>query len=79
MPTLFELDGHRVVIFLNDHAPAHVHVLGEGRAKFMLGHGPKDVRLVEVDGIGVAVLRRVAAAIAARHAECLQAWERLHG
>ncbi len=28
MPTIFRLDGFRVVIYTNDHSPAHVHVIG---------------------------------------------------
>lgn len=30
MPTIFSYAGHRVVIYSNDHRPAHVHVLGSG-------------------------------------------------
>jgi hypothetical protein len=30
MPPVLRIDGWRVVIYPNDHAPAHVHVLGPG-------------------------------------------------
>lgn len=30
MPTVLRSGGLRVVIYPNDHAPAHVHVLGPG-------------------------------------------------
>ena len=30
MPTVLRIDGVRVVIYPNDHPPAHVHVLGPG-------------------------------------------------
>jgi hypothetical protein len=30
MPTVLRIGGLRVVIYLNDHPPAHVHVLGPG-------------------------------------------------
>lgn len=30
MPTVLRAAGLRVVIYANDHSPAHVHVLGEG-------------------------------------------------
>lgn len=79
MPTLFVVEGHRICIYVNDHGPAHVHAVGGGHAKFVLGGGPADVRLVEVDGIGVATLRRIARAIAGRCDECLEAWESIHG
>ncbi len=30
MPTVLRIDGLRVVIYPNDHPPAHVHVFGPG-------------------------------------------------
>jgi hypothetical protein len=30
MPTVLRIGGLRVVIYPNDHPPAHVHVLGPG-------------------------------------------------
>jgi hypothetical protein len=30
MPTVLRFDGLRVVIYPNDHRPAHVHVIGRG-------------------------------------------------
>ena len=30
MSTVYEFAGLRVVIYTNDHAPAHVHVMGNG-------------------------------------------------
>ncbi len=41
MPTVLRFDAYRVVIYTNDHCPAHVHVIGpQGRAIFEL-NGPK--------------------------------------
>lgn len=79
MPTLFVVDGDRICVYVNDHGPAHVHAVGGGHAKVVLGGGPADVCLVEVDGIGVATLRRITRAIARRYDECLDAWESIHG
>jgi hypothetical protein len=28
MPTVWKFSGFRVVVYLNDHRPAHVHVIG---------------------------------------------------
>lgn len=37
MPTILRYRGLRIMIYLNDHAPPHVHVLGSGaHAKFDL-------------------------------------------
>ena len=41
MPTVHRYDGLRVVIYPNDHRPAHVHVKGaDGEAVFIL-HCPE--------------------------------------
>jgi hypothetical protein len=47
MPTALRLDGLRVVIYPNDHRPAHVHVIGaDGEAVFNLNcpEGPVVLR-----------------------------------
>ncbi len=36
MVTVLRADGLRVVIYTNDHLPAHVHVYGDGEAKIGL-------------------------------------------
>jgi hypothetical protein len=36
MVTVLRADGLRVVIYVNDHLPAHVHVFGGGEAKINL-------------------------------------------
>ena len=36
MVTVHRAHGLRVVIFVNDHEPAHVHVFGDGEAKINL-------------------------------------------
>ena len=80
MPTIFSVGAYRIVVFANDHAPAHVNVLGpDGHAKFVLGLGAVDVALTEVDGIGKRDLRRIAAAIIDRFDECMATWEKMHG
>jgi len=47
MPSVLRIGGLRVVIFPNDHRPAHVHVIGaEGEAVFILHcpNGPPALR-----------------------------------
>ena len=36
MVTVFRAQGLRVIIFVDDHQPAHVHVFGDGHAKINL-------------------------------------------
>lgn len=80
MPTLFRVGTYRIVIFLNDHSPAHVHVIGAGGfAKVQLGEKPTDVALVETMGIPKASLRRIVGEIMARHSACQDGWRMHHG
>jgi hypothetical protein len=38
MPTIIRQDGFRIVIYPNDHLPAHVHILkGDGEVRISLG------------------------------------------
>jgi hypothetical protein len=66
MPTMFRIDGLRVVIWPNDHRPAHVHVIGaEAEAVFIvhcLGDSPE---LRESFGFRLAVINQVAEALVA--------------
>lgn len=80
MPTVRRLDGLRVVIYPNDHRPAHVHVIGAaGEAVFVLHcpAGPPVLR--ESFGIDRRVLNRIADELAAVLATLCVAWSRIHG
>jgi hypothetical protein len=80
MPTVFGVGAYRVVVYTNDHGPAHVHAVGpEGVARFSLGDAPGDVRLMEVDGIPKKDLKIIATKIIDRHEACLDMWRSIHG
>jgi hypothetical protein len=73
------IDGLRVVIYLNDHRPAHVHVMGDGcEALFNLDcpEGPPALR--ENYGFNAAKLRRILAGLVAQLALLCAEWRRLH-
>lgn len=79
MPTVFRHDGFRMVIYPNDHRPAHVHAVKPDReAVFLLNcpDGPPELR--ENDGLSASELRRVAEAIAAQVAHCCERWRAIH-
>ena len=40
MPTVWRIGTHRVVIYPNDHRPAHVHVVGRGGEAVFVLHCP---------------------------------------
>ncbi len=80
MPTVARFDGLRVVIYPNDHRPAHVHVTGQGGdAVFILNcpGGPADLR--ESFGYGQRDLSRIAAAIQSLVAGLCAEWRMIHG
>lgn len=80
MATVFRIGSYRIVVYSNDHSPAHVHAVGpDGIAKISLGSAPSEVALVECDGIGAADLRRILGQVIDRHADCLNSWLHYHG
>ena len=80
MPTVLTFDGLRVVVYPNDHRPAHVHVIGRGReAVFNLNcpAGPAELR--ENYGFSRRELAHIQQVLAVHLAELCRAWERIHG
>lgn len=80
MPTILRLGALRVVIYPNDHRPAHVHVLGPaGEAVFVLNcpDGPPFLR--EVYGFSPHDVARVGADLAAHVAALCGRWSEMHG
>ena len=79
MVTVHRAFGYRFVIFLNDHSPPHVHVVGHGgEAKITLA-GPEGFRLDWVVDISRADLRRIMAEAQRQHDHLLAEWRRIHG
>jgi hypothetical protein len=80
MPTVWRFGGFRVVVYPNDHRPAHVHVIGvDCRAIFNLHCPQGPVELRERYGGTPAELRRSARELNEHLAELCRAWEHIHG
>jgi hypothetical protein len=80
VPTVLKFEGLRVVIYPNDHRPAHVHVIGRGcEAVFILNNpvGPVEVR--ENYGFSRREIRQIGNVLADHLAELRAAWESIHG
>ena len=74
------LCGLRVVVYPNDHRPAHVHVIGsEGEAAFLLNCPAGPVELRENYRLSRAEIAEIAAALIGEVAKLCEAWERIHG
>ncbi len=80
MPTAFRFAGLRVVIYTNDHRPAHVHVTGNDcEAVFELNcpSGPAELR--ENYGFGRVELSRITQKLNTHLDELCREWEKIHG
>lgn len=80
MPTVFRFAGLRVVIYYNDHRPAHVHVIGRGgEAVFRLDcpNGPPALR--EVYGMSLKQVNRIAEALVVSLDKLCADWRNIHG
>ena len=73
-------DGLRVVIYPNDHRPAHVHVIGRGHeVVFHLNcpAGPAEVR--ENYEFSRREIAKIETELTIRADELCRAWEKIHG
>lgn len=80
MPTVLRIDGLRVVIYPNDHRPAHVHVIGPaGEAVFFLNcsAGPPELR--ECYGFRQSEISRIQEAVTDALATLCDEWSKFHG
>lgn len=80
MPTLLRLGSLRVVIYPNDHRPAHVHVKGAGgEAVFLLNcpGGPPALR--ETFGFNSRDLNRIELELTDVLARLCVEWSAMHG
>jgi hypothetical protein len=74
------LDALRVVVYPNDHRPAHVHVIGRGlESVFNLNCPAGPVELRENYGFPTRELTHILAALTANLRHLCRAWEHIHG
>ena len=71
--------GLRVVIFIDDHEPAHVHVFGDGQAKINL-IGPDGAPVImSVEGMKRSNVRRALQIVKDQQKLFLARWREIHG
>ena len=75
MPTVLRIDGWRVVVYPNDHPPAHVHVIGPGWVVVVNLLG---LEVREAIGCTEPDARRVLRLVEAHQAALMEAWKRYH-
>ena len=79
MVTVLRADGLRVVIFVDDHIPAHVHVVGDGQAKINLLGADGMPELIWADGMTRGEIRRAVRIVTEAQSLLLARWENIHG
>jgi hypothetical protein len=80
MPTVDRIGKLRVVIYPNDHRPAHVHVIGKGcEAAFRLYCAEGRVELRENYRFSAGELAKIKAVMASRLVRLCAAWSKIHG
>ena len=79
MVTVYRAHGLRIVIFVDDHEPAHVHVFGDGEAKIDLSGDEGDPDLIYAIGMTRAETRRAMAVVKEQQAYLLKRWSEIHG
>jgi hypothetical protein len=79
VPTV-RFDGLRVVVYPNDHRPAHVHVIGGGQESvFNLNCTGGPVELRENYGFAQRSLSRILLVLTQNRIDLCKAWENIHG
>jgi hypothetical protein len=77
--TVIRSSGFRIVIFVDDHEPAHVHVYGDGEAKINLS-GPDGLpELIWAAGMKRSEVRRSMAIVLENRDALLARWKEIHG
>lgn len=80
MPTVHRFDGLRVVIYPNDHRPAHVHVMGSGcEAVFKLNAPDGPPQLRENYGFAARELAAIKGELATQSKRLYAEWRAIHG
>lgn len=80
MPTIKRIGSLRVVIYPNDHRPAHIHVIGNGcEAVFNLNNNDGPVELRENFGFSVPELSNIRIALNEDQVYLRDEWRRIHG
>lgn len=79
MVTVFRASGLRIIIFTDDHEPAHVHVFGDGHAKINLRGVNGFPELISVEGMTRAEIRRAMRIVIEQQGLLLAKWDEIHG
>jgi len=79
MPTVLRKDGFKVIIYFDDHLPAHVHVIsGDSEVKIDLGSLAHLPQIMQFHGKRSEAVKALAL-VTTHQIELLVAWRQIHG
>ncbi|MFQ8431887.1 DUF4160 domain-containing protein [Amaricoccus sp. W119] len=79
MVTIHRAHGLRIVIYTDDHEPAHLHVFGDGHAKINLTGPDGGPELVWAEDMKRNEVRRAMAVVTENREMFLARWREIHG
>ena len=79
MVTIHRAHGLRIVIYTDDHEPAHVHVFGDGHAKINLIGPDGEPALLWAEDMKRNEVRRAMALVTEHRGAFLARWREIHG
>ena len=79
MITVLRASGLEFAIYTDDHPPPHVHVYGDGKAKFFLAGRKGTPELWRSSGFKSGDLRKALMIITEHRDELLDIWTEIHG
>lgn len=79
MGTVLREGGFRVVIFVDDHEPPHVHVYGDGTAKVLLTGADGKPELASAERMKRGDVRKAMRIVAERQDFLIERWRDIHG
>ena len=77
MPTILRVHGMRFVIYVEDHRPAHVHVIGNGTAKIAFEKATASLEYNR--GMSKRDINRALDVVERNRALFTTAWNDIHG
>ena len=79
MPTVLREGNLRVMIYTDDHAPAHVDVFGDGETKIALGEHDGQAIVVRVVGTDLRESRRALQIVREKRDYLIERWNAIPG
>jgi histidinol phosphatase-like PHP family hydrolase len=79
MVTVFRKAGLRIVIYTDDHPPAHVHVYGDGETKIILSGSEDQPAILSTRRSSYREASRALEIVTANRVYLLQRWSEFHG